>query len=120
MLLLLTRLPSSVGNLTKNLLLRDKKHGMFMITTRTDANTRDTKALGKLLGLTGMLPPTTSSYCDVDVSCDAGSTNLRLCDEDTLFKTLGVKRGALSYLAVRRLFPPRLTSPKSHTICLFR
>jgi len=68
------------GLLTKNLLLKDKKHGLFLLATWDQRNTRDTKHLAALLKL-------------------PGKTNLRLCDEETLFAAVGVKKGSLSYLA---------------------
>ena len=66
--------------MTRNLLLKDKKHGLFLVTTWDKRNTKDTKLLAQMLKLTG-------------------KTNLRLCDEETLFSSVGVKRGSLSYLA---------------------
>jgi hypothetical protein len=36
------------GKLTRNLLLRDKKHGTFLVTTWEKRNTRDTKKLGEV------------------------------------------------------------------------
>lgn len=37
------------GVLTKNLLLRDKKHGTFLVTTWEKRNTRDTKKLAEVI-----------------------------------------------------------------------
>jgi len=74
-------LPSSNETHTKNLLLKDKKHGLFLLTVKTDANTRDTKAIGKLLNLTGKI-------------------NLRFADEATLDKTLKCPKGCVGPLAV--------------------
>ena len=68
------------GVLTKNLLLRDKKIGTFLITALHDRPT-DTKTLAKLLKL-------------------GSKANLRFADEPTLEALLGVKRGAVSALAV--------------------
>jgi prolyl-tRNA synthetase len=71
-------LSSLPGVLTKNLFLRDKKHGYFLLTAAADRNV-DMKVVGKLLGLAG--------------------ANLRFGDEDTLGQVLGVKRGSVSPLA---------------------
>jgi len=60
---------------TKNLFLKDKKHGMFLVTTRTDSDV-NTKALGKALDL-------------------KGKVNLRMADEKTLDAVLGVKKGCV-------------------------
>jgi len=60
---------------TKNLFLKDKKHGLFLVTTRTDSDV-NTKALGKALEL-------------------KGKVNLRLADEKTLEGVLGVKKGCV-------------------------
>lgn len=68
------------GVLTKNLLLRDKKIGTFLITALHDRPT-DTKTIAKLLKL-------------------GSKANLRFADEETLEGLLGVKRGAVSALAV--------------------
>ena len=54
-----------------NSFLQDKKHGTFLVVAWEGRNTKDTKTLGKLIGL-------------------EGKTNLRLCDEATLDKTLKV------------------------------
>ena len=67
------------GALTKNLFLRDKKHGLFLVTTLSERNV-NMKALGNLLGLSG--------------------SNLRFGDEDLLMEKLGVIRGAVSPLTV--------------------
>jgi hypothetical protein len=40
----------SQGVLTRNLLLKDKKHGIFLVTTWDRRNTRDTKLLGQVKG----------------------------------------------------------------------
>ena len=66
--------------LTRNLLLKDKKHGLFLVSTWDHRDTKDTKTLAEKLGL-------------------KGKTNLRLCDEETLLATCGVTKGSLSYLA---------------------
>lgn len=68
------------GVLTKNLLLRDKKIGTFLVTALHDRPT-DTKTLAKLLKL-------------------GGKANLRFADEKILESLLKVKRGAVSALAV--------------------
>jgi len=36
------------GSLTKNILLKDKKHGIFLVVTWDQRNTRDTKVLGEV------------------------------------------------------------------------
>lgn len=77
------------GALTRNLFVKDKKHGMFLVTAWEKRNTKDTKVLAKLLGLTG-------------------KTNLRLCDEELLTEKLGVKRGSLS--------PFALVNDKAHEV----
>lgn len=67
---------------TKNLFLRDKKHGLFLITVATNPKTTthvDTKNLGKLLGL-------------------QGKTNLRLADEALLMEHLQAKPGCVGPL----------------------
>ena len=63
---------------TKNLLLKDKKHGMFLFVVATKSHI-DTKSLGKLLGL-------------------EGKVNFRLADEATLDSALNVKPGCVGPL----------------------
>lgn len=65
---------------TKNLLFRDKKHGMFLVTVKPDAEVNP-KSLAKALKL-------------------EGRTNLRLADEQTLLDALGVKKGCVGPLAI--------------------
>jgi prolyl-tRNA synthetase len=67
------------GTLTKNLFLRDKKHGLFLITVMS---TRDVnmKAVASALSLAG--------------------ANLRFGDEELLTEKLGVIRGAVSPFAL--------------------
>jgi prolyl-tRNA synthetase len=65
---------------TKNLLFKDKKHGMFLIVLATKSHL-DTKALGTMLGL-------------------AGKVHLRLADEATLDASLGVKPGCVGPLCI--------------------
>lgn len=60
--------------------MQDKKIGTFLVTALHDRPT-DTKTIAKLLGL-------------------GGKANLRFADEETLQALLGVKRGAVSPLAV--------------------
>ncbi len=67
------------GSLTKNLFLRDKKHGLFLITVIAD-RAINMKALGTMLGLSG--------------------SNLRFGDETLLMEKLGVIRGAVSPFAL--------------------
>lgn len=65
---------------TKNLLFKDKKHGMFLIVLATKSHL-DTKALGAMLGL-------------------EGKVNMRLADEATLDAALGVKPGCVGPLCI--------------------
>lgn len=67
------------GSLTKNLFLRDKKYGLFLVTTRSDRDV-NMKTVGSLLKLAG--------------------SNLRLGDEELLQQKLGVIRGAVSPFAL--------------------
>ena len=65
---------------TKNLFFKDKKHGLFLVTTCTDAE-MNTKQLGKMLKL-------------------EGKVNLRLADETLLQDKLGCKKGCVGPLAI--------------------
>lgn len=65
---------------TKNLFLRDKKHGSFLLTVSPSAHV-NTKELGKLLNL-------------------QGKTNLRLADEATLLQALRAKPGCVGPLCI--------------------
>ena len=65
---------------TKNLFFKDKKHGLFLITCKPDAEV-NTKALGKSLKL-------------------EGKVNLRMASEDLLMEHLGVKKGCVGPLAI--------------------
>lgn len=65
---------------TKNLFLKDKKHGMFLVTVRPSAQV-NTKTLGELLHL-------------------SGKTNLRLADESILWEELRVKPGCVGPLCL--------------------
>jgi prolyl-tRNA synthetase len=67
------------GSLTKNLFLRDKKHGLFLLTVMADrdVNMKDFAALMKLSG-----------------------ANVRFGDEELLQEKLGVIRGAVSPFAL--------------------
>jgi len=65
---------------TKNLFLRDKKHGLFLVTAATDAAV-NTKELGKMLGL-------------------QGKTNLRMADEAILLEKLGCRKGCVGPLSM--------------------
>jgi prolyl-tRNA synthetase len=67
------------GALTKNLFLRDKKHGLFLVTTRADRDV-NMKTVGNLLKLSG--------------------SNLRFGDEELLIEKLGIIRGAVSPFAL--------------------
>ena len=73
-------LPSSNETHTKNLFFKDKKHGMFLVTTCTDAE-MNTKELGKMLNL-------------------EGKVNLRLADETLLLDKLGCKKGCVGPLSM--------------------
>jgi len=73
-------LPSERETHTKNLFLRDKKHGLFLVTVPTSAAV-NTKELGKLLQL-------------------PGKTNLRLADAALLDQVLNVKPGCVGPLAM--------------------
>eukprot|EP00752_Nemacystus_decipiens_P005650 g5113.t1 len=73
-------LGSITGEKTKNLFLKDKKAGLFLVTVRHDRPT-DMKTLAKLLGL-------------------PGKVTLRFADGPTLDSVLGVVQGAVSPLAV--------------------
>jgi prolyl-tRNA synthetase len=67
------------GTLTKNLFLRDKKHGLFLLTALADRDV-NMKDLGNMLNLAG--------------------SNLRFGDEELLTEKLGVIRGAVSPFAL--------------------
>ncbi len=67
------------GAKTKNLFLRDKKHGLFLVTACHDAKT-DTKTIASLLKLSG--------------------ANLRFADAATLERVLGVTQGSVGPLAL--------------------
>ena len=65
---------------TKNLLFKDKKHGLFLVTQAT-ASTFNTKQLGELLGL-------------------QGKVNMRLADAALLDKLLQAKPGCVGPLCI--------------------
>jgi Ala-tRNA(Pro) deacylase len=65
---------------TKNLFFKDKKHGLFLVTTATETE-MNTKELGRLLKL-------------------EGKVNLRLADEDLLECKLGCKKGCVGPMAI--------------------
>jgi len=65
---------------TKNVFFKDKKHGLFLVTTAT-STTFNNKQLGTLLNLTGKV-------------------NMRLAPEETLMKTLQVKPGCVGPLCM--------------------
>ena len=67
------------GTLTKNLFLRDKKHGLFLVTTKADREV-NLKVVGNLLNLSG--------------------ANLRFGDEELLQEKLKVVKGSVSPFAV--------------------
>ncbi|KAL7565933.1 hypothetical protein ACA910_008394 [Epithemia clementina (nom. ined.)] len=66
---------------TKNLFLRDKKHGHFLVTLHAHNTTFSTKQLAQLLKL-------------------SGKSNLRLADEATLWEKLHVKPGCVGPLCM--------------------
>ena len=78
-------LPSERETHTKNLFLRDKKHGLFLVTVQTSTAV-NTKELGKLLQL-------------------PGKTNLRLADAALLDEVLKVKPGCVGPLAMGLVDP---------------
>ena len=67
------------GLLTKNLFLRDKKHGLFLVVVEQSKGV-NMKALGAALNL--------------------AKSNLRLADQSILDAKLGVKQGSVSFMAV--------------------
>lgn len=67
------------GTLTKNLFLKDKKHGLFLVTVSSD-RVVDTKLLGKKMNM--------------------GKMNLRFASEDVLMEKLRVAQGSVTPLAV--------------------
>lgn len=73
-------LPGAKHTHTKNLFFRDKKHGLFLVTTAT-ANAVNTKELGGALNL-------------------KGKVNMRLADADLLLKVLHAKPGCVGPLAI--------------------
>jgi hypothetical protein len=75
-------LPSSDHVHTKNLLFKDKKHGLFLVTTKANASSSAsdiTKSLSKLV---------------------QGKSNFRLASADTLKDTLGVEPGCVGPLCL--------------------
>jgi prolyl-tRNA synthetase len=78
---LLKNVPLPAGEThTKNVLFKDKKHGMFLVSVRPDSDV-NTKTLAKDLKL-------------------EGKSNLRLADEETLMATLGVAKGCVGPLSI--------------------
>jgi len=65
---------------TKNLFFKDKKHGKFLVSVKSDSDV-NTKALGKDLKL-------------------EGKVNLRLADEKLLMESLGVKKGCVGPMCI--------------------
>mmetsp|Transcript_23254 Transcript_23254/g.32572 ORF Transcript_23254/g.32572 Transcript_23254/m.32572 type:complete len:731 (+) Transcript_23254:72-2264(+) len=74
------KLPSEKETHTKNLFLRDKKHGLFLVTVHPSSHV-NTKDLGKMLKL-------------------EGKTNLRFADAALLDECLGCKPGTVGPLAI--------------------
>jgi len=85
-------LPSEKETHTKNLFLKDKKHGFFLVTVQT-STTVNTKELGKLLGL-------------------AGKTNLRMADARVLDEVLHVTPGSVGPLGIGLAAAPNNNEPK--------
>ena len=79
------------GSLTKNLFLRDKKYGLFLVTTKADRDV-NMKTVGNLLKLAG--------------------SNLRFGDEELLQEKLNIIRGAVSPFALLN------DSSKEVTFCI--
>lgn len=65
---------------TKNIFLKDKKHGLFLVSVKADSDI-NTKVLGKMLNL-------------------KGKVNLRLANEDLLMESLGVKPGCVGPMCI--------------------
>ena len=74
-------LPSSTHTHTKNLLFKDKKHGLYLVSTTPTAEV-NTKALGK------------------DLLHLEGKVNLRLASEDVLLEKLKCAKGCVGPLAM--------------------
>ena len=74
-------LPSSTHTHTKNLLFKDKKHGLYLVSTTPTAEV-NTKALGK------------------DLLHLEGKVNLRLASEDVLLQKLRCAKGCVGPLAM--------------------
>lgn len=78
---LLENVPLPAGEThTKNVFFKDKKHGMFLVSTLPNADV-NTKELAKLLGL-------------------QGKVNMRLSTEEQLMESLGVKPGCVGPLSI--------------------
>ena len=78
---LLENVPLPAGEThTKNVFFKDKKHGMFLVSTLPNADV-NTKALAQLLGL-------------------QGKVNMRLSTEEQLMESLGVKPGCVGPLSI--------------------
>ena len=94
---------------TKNVFLKDKKHGLFLVSVKADSDI-NTKKLGSDLGL-------------------KGKVNLRLANEDVLMSSLGVKTGCVGPMCImnnkekdvklvldERLFGSTITKIHSHPL----
>ena len=78
---LLQNVPLSDGEThTKNVFLKDKKHGLFLVSVKVDSDI-NTKELGKMLNL-------------------KGKVNLRMANEDILMESLGVKTGCFGPMCI--------------------
>jgi prolyl-tRNA synthetase len=85
---------------TKNLFLRDKKHGYFLVSMSTESSNVNTKELGKILKL-------------------AGKTNLRLADESLLDSKLHVQPGCVGPLTIA-MADPKASDEEKVTLVLDR
>jgi prolyl-tRNA synthetase len=85
---------------TKNLFLRDKKHGYFLVSMSTESSNVNTKELGKILKL-------------------AGKTNLRLADESILDSKLHVQPGCVGPLTIA-MADPKASDDEKVTLVLDR
>ena len=65
---------------TKNVFLKDKKHGLFLVSVKADSDI-NTKQLGKALKL-------------------QGKVNMRLANEEILMSSLGVKTGCVGPMCI--------------------
>ncbi len=94
---------------TKNVFLKDKKHGLYLVSVKADSDI-NTKALGRALDL-------------------KGKVNMRLATEEQLMSSLGVKTGCVGPMCImnntakdvklvldERLFESSITKIHSHPL----